>query len=159
MRKTLLLFLLAVISISPACKKNKQTDADPCKDLYAALEPAHVALIFIDKETGENILLSKNIDPAKVTVTPETNVRIIKDTSSNLNGALRFYIADTKKGDYKYVVNIPDVGTATLTYTNEEVETGNVCHPVAIVVNSPSIGEYSYTTVKSGTGFIITIKI
>lgn len=157
MKKTLFVLFLAVISLCPACKKNKQTD--PCKDLYTELAPTQIGLILLDKATGENITLSKNIDPAKVTVTPDESVYLVTTANSDLYGALVFHIVDLAKGAFKYTVNIPEVGTVTLTYTNSEKETGNVCHPTAIVVNDPAIGEYPYTSKKNGNRYIITIRI
>ncbi|WP_343690402.1 hypothetical protein [Chitinophaga sp.] len=157
MKKTLLLSLLAVMSLCAACKKHKQTD--PCIGLYARIAPAQVGIVVLDKETGENILLAKNIDPAKVTVAPTERVYFVTTATSNLYGSLVFHIADTSKGAFSYNVNIPEVATFTLKYTNDEKETGNVCNPTAIVVNNPTVGEYPYTTTKEGTVFIITIKI
>jgi hypothetical protein len=157
MKKTLLLLLLVATSLCPACKKTKQ--ANPCDGLLAETAPAQVGLIFLDKETGENILLSKNIDSSKIIITPEERLFIGRSANTDLYGALIFHIADNQKGAFKYTINIPDVGTATLTYTNVEKQTGNVCYPTAIVVTDPVIEEYSFTAAKIGTRFIITIKI
>jgi hypothetical protein len=157
MKKMLLVLLLAVVSLCPACKKNKQTD--PCKDLIGELPPTQVGFILLDKETGENILLSKNIDPTKITVTPDERVYLVTNNNPQLNGAMLFHIADYEKGAFKYTVNIPDVSSFSLTYTNDEKETGNVCHPTAIVVNDLAVAEYPFTTTTNGNRFIITIKI
>lgn len=157
MKKILLLILLAVISLGPACKKNKQTD--PCKGIYAAVAPAHVAIIFLDKTTGENILLSKNVDPAKITIEPKEVPYIPKTGSPDIYGALVFYIEDTNEGAFRYVINVPDIPAMTLTFINKKMETGNPCHPVQITATELAIEGYSSTLTTAGNRYIMTVKI
>jgi len=76
-----------------------------------------------------------------------------------LYGALAFIIDESQKGAFKYIVNIPDIGTVTLTYTSEEKQTGNACNPTRIIVTEPVIEEYSSTSEIIGNRVIITIKI
>lgn len=150
MKTTLLLFFLAVMSLSPACKKN---EANPCEGLVGVPAPTAVVLDFVDKETGENILKTKKISTSDITITPEVGFRV--DSTS---GTLAVFIEQGKAGAYKYAIKIPSVGTTTLAYINEEVVTGNACHPTKIVVGEPIVGDDPFTVAKVSTNFVVTIK-
>jgi hypothetical protein len=150
MKTILLLFLLAIIGLSPACKKN---EANPCDGLAWMIAPTAVGMIYLDKETGENILKTKKISTKDITITPEVGFRV--DSTS---GTLAVFIEQGKAGAYKYAINIPGVGTTTLAYINEEVVTGFACHPTKIVVGDPIVGDDPFTVQKVSTDFVITIK-
>lgn len=153
MQKILFLCLLAVVSLCPACKKDK---AKPCEVLYGLPEPPRVGLLFVDKETGENIILSKNIDSSKITVTPYAKVFIGRDDKAADYGAVEFYIAAAAVGPVKYTIDIPGVGMATFAYANVEKESGSPCIPARIVPTEPFILEYSFTEIKP---FLLSVKI
>ncbi|SFW61324.1 hypothetical protein [Chitinophaga sancti] len=157
MKKMLFLFFLAITSFCPGCKKDEAKD--PCAGFAWLTAPTVVKLTFIDKTTGENILLAKNIDASKITITPQTDISGISTGKGYKDGVLAFHIEDYLKGEFKYSIKIDGVGTSTLAYTNEEKLLDNPCHPSTIIVHEPAITEYAYTTTRDGTWFIITVKI
>jgi len=154
MKKTLLLFLLVVISLAPGCKKNEK---DPCEGLAWLTAPTTMGLFYLDKETGKNLFLEKKIDASKITVTPAVSMSINTVAGSEYYGAMILYIDQNKKGAFKYEINIPGIGTTTLAYTNEEVITQNACNPVRIVVGQPIVGNDPFTVERVSTEYRITI--
>ena len=157
------LVLLVTLIIGPGCQKSKQSN--PCEGVVSEGMPMMAGLVLIDKQTGENILLSKNIDSSTITITQEgTNVPaeqavIVKNSGSPMYGALVFHITDTKKGAFKYKINIPDVGSTTLSYTNTEEESDNACNPHYISVNDPVIEDHEFTLTRSNSRLIFKITL
>lgn len=155
------LLLLVTVSFGPGCQKSKQ--ANPCEGIISEGTPTQVGLVLIDGQTGENILLSKNIDASTITITPEaTDVPseqgvIVKQPAAPMYGSLVFHIADTKKGAFKYKINVPNVGSATLSYINKEERSNNECNPYYISVTDPVIEDHQFTLTR--TGFRLLFKI
>lgn len=156
-----LLILLSVLSVGAGCHKSSQSN--PCEGLLNEGTPTMVGLIFVDGQTGENILLSKNTDTASVTITPQATdahldgAVIVKDSGSVMYGALMFHIADTKKGLFKYKIDIPDVGSTTLSYTNKEERANDNCNSYYIRVTDPVIEDHQFTVTR--TGFRLIFKV
>lgn len=142
------MLLLATI----ACKNDKQSKM--CEDLLTGLPPAEVGLKIIDSNTGENILLSKKVDPATISIIQEsTNLTetalLPTDTAAPFYGILRFHLAENKKGAYRYTVNIPDVDTLTVSYTVEErySDVPGPCQPILFTrAIDPVIVGHTYTS-------------
>jgi hypothetical protein len=158
MKKTLLLLLLAVASLFPACKKSNQAD-DPCAGFAWLTAPIHIGVVFVDKTSGENILISKNIDVTKITITSPETQAVGKITNLSSAGAVMFLIEQTKKGDFKYNINIPELGTTAVTYTSVERTTGVPCHPTSITVGEPVVEGHTYTVERQSTNYIVTVKM
>jgi hypothetical protein len=154
------LIFIALVFAAPGCDKSNQT---PCENNEAP--PVQVGLIFLDKQTGENILLSKNIESGTIKITldssevPETTGTIVTSAGSDLYGSLKFHIEDLKKGNFKYTVSIPDVTTTRLSYNNTEEKTDNRCKPYVIKIEDPVIAEHQYTVQRLGTNIIIKITL
>lgn len=166
MKKTsfyLLLILLTAINVGPGCQKSKPSN--PCEGVVNEGTPAMAGLILIDGQSGENILLSKNIDSSTITISQEgTNGpsepgQIVKTTGSPMHGALVFHIADTKEGAFRYKISIPNIGTTTLSYTNKTEESDNPCKPHYISVTHPAIEDHSYTLSQTGSRLIFTVTL
>ncbi|CAG4992474.1 hypothetical protein DYBT9275_00970 [Dyadobacter sp. CECT 9275] len=157
-----LVFLVA-LSFGPGCQKSKQPN--PCEDVLSERTPTQVGLLFVDGKTGENILLSKNIDPATITITPELgdlsseHGMIENRSGSPMYGALVFHIFDTKKGAFKYKINIPNVGITTLSYMNKEKESDNECNPFHISVTDPVIEDHSFTVSRIDSRLILQVML
>jgi hypothetical protein len=155
--------LLGALSFGPGCEKSKHTN--PCEDVVSEGTPTQVGLIFLNGQTGENILLSKDIDTSTITITSEaTNAPsergvIVKAAGSPIYGALVFHVADTKKGAFKYKINIPNVGTTTLSYTNQEESSNNPCNPHYIVVTDPVIGDHQFTLSRTGSRLVFKVPL
>lgn len=157
------LILLGAISFGPGCQKSKQSN--PCEGVVSEGMPTQVGLIFLDGQTGENILLSKNIDTATITITPEPadlpseRGVIVKESGSPLYGSLVFHIADTKKGAFKYKINVPTVGSATLSYINKEEKSDNACNPYYISVTDPVIEEHPFTVSRINSRLVFRVTL
>jgi hypothetical protein len=127
--------------------------------------PTQVGLVFVDGQTGENILLSKNIDTATITITPEPSDLpsergvIVKQSGSPMYGSLMFHIADTKKGAFKYKINIPNVGSTTLSYINKEEKSDNECKPYYISVTDPVIEDHPFTVSRTSSRLVFKITL
>lgn len=157
------LILLAAVSFGPACQKAKQSN--PCEGVLSEGMPTQVGLIFVDGQTGENILLSKNIDTATITIIPEPadlpseRGVIVKQPGSPMYGSLMFYIADTQKGAFKYKITIPTVGSTTLSYINKEEKSDNECNPYYISVTDPVIEDHQFTVSRTNSRLIFKITL
>ncbi|GAA3920878.1 hypothetical protein GO495_00820 [Chitinophaga oryziterrae] len=155
------LILLLAATFGSGCQKTSQSN--PCEGLLNEGMPTQVGLIFVDGQTGENILLSKNIDTATITITPAPTDFylkrgvIVKDTSSLMHGALMFPISDTEKGMFKYKIDNPNVGSATLSYTNLEEKRNDNCNSYYISVTDPVIEDHQFTV--SRTAFRLVFKV
>lgn len=157
------LIFLAAISLGPGCQKAKQSN--PCEGVLSERMPTQVGLIFVDGQTGENILLSKNIDTATITITPEPadlpseRGVIVKQPGSPMYGSLVFYIADTKKGAFKYKITIPTVGSTTLSYINKEEKSDSECNPYYISITDPVIEDHQFTVSRTNSRLIFKITL
>ena len=155
------LVFLSAACIVPGCQKSDS----PCKDVVSEGQPTQVGLIFVDGQTGENILLSKNIDSATIKIIPESTElppetgTIVKNSASAFYGSLVFHIADTKKGSFKYKISIPDVGTTTLSYINKEEKSNNKCKPYYISVTAPVIEDHPFTVSQINSRFVFRITL
>jgi hypothetical protein len=153
--------LIAIVFVAGlGCKKT--TASDPCDGVLNEGMPTQVGLVFVDKQTGENMLLSKNIDTAAITITPEPDPQfkrgmIVNQPGSPMHGALAFTIADTKEGLFKYKVDIAGLGNATLSYTNKMEKSDNKCRPYYINITEPAIEEHSFTL--SRTNYRLVFKV
>jgi hypothetical protein len=155
--------LLLVATI--ACKNTKRSEM--CEDLLTGLPPTEIGLVLIDSNTGENLLLSKKIDPATVSIIQEsTNLAetgyLATDTAAPFYGILRFHLAENKKGEYRYNVKIPDVTNVTVSYTVEEKRSDNpnACHPVIYIhAKNPVIVGHSYTASWVNSRQVLTIDL
>lgn len=157
------LILLGIISVGPGCQKSKQSD--PCEGVLSEGTPTLVGLVLIDGQTGENVLLSENIDTSTITIIPEvTDIPaergvIEKRPGAPMYGSLVFHIADTKEGVFKYKVNIPDVASATLSYTNKKVKSDNACNPYYITVADPVIVDHQFTVSQTGHRLLLEVTL
>lgn len=155
------LILLLAIGLGAGCKKSSQKN--PCEGVLSEGMPTQAALILLDKQTGENILLSKNIDTSAITITPAPlglkGGVIVKQTGSPLYGALVMPVADTKEGVFKYQVDIANVGSITLSHTNRKEKSDNICNPYYISVTDPAIENHPFTVSRTGSRFIFEIKL
>lgn len=153
--------LMAIVFVAGlGCKKT--AESDPCDGVLNEGMPTQVGLVFVDKQTGENILLSKKIDTSAVTITPEPDAQlkrgvIVNQPGSPMHGALAFTIADTKEGLFKYKIDIDGLTGATLSYTNKMEKSDNKCKPYYINITEPAIEEHPFTL--SRTNFRLVFKV
>lgn len=155
------LILLLVAGFGAGCKKSSQKN--PCEGVLSEGMPAQAALIFLDKQTGENILLSKSIDTSAITITPAPSGLkggvIVKQAGSPLYGALVMPVADTKEGVFKYQIDIANVGSVTLSHINKKEKSNNICNPYYISITEPAIENHPFTVSRSGSRLMFEIKL
>jgi len=157
------LIVLGATYPGTGCQKLKPSN--PCEGLLGEKSPTHAALTFIDGQTGENILLSKNIDAANIIITQEGTdgrsepCRIVKESGAPTYGALVFYVADTKKGAFKYKITLPNLGSTTLSYINEEKKSDNKCKPYYINVTDPVIEDHQFTVIHTGNLLVLKVTL
>jgi hypothetical protein len=157
------LIFLFTTSLGSGCKKSSQPN--PCDGLLNEGMPAQVGLIFLDAQTGENILLSKNIDTSAITITPapiDAQLKrgvIVKQPGSPMYGSLMFLIADTKEGMFKYKIDIANVGSTTLSYTNKKEKTNDHCNPYYISISDPKIEDHMFTLSRTGSRLVFKITL
>ena len=155
------LLLLGAVIFGPGCEKSR---SNPCEGVLSEGMPTEVGLVFVDAQ-GENILLAKNIDTATITITaepadiPSERGVIVKQSGSPLYGSLVFHIADTKKGAFKYKINIPTVGSATLSYINKEERSDNECKPYYINVTDAVIEDHPFTVSRINSRQVFKITL
>lgn len=162
-RLTYMLSLTFLFALAAGCKKSSAPN--PCDDIRSEGMPTQVGFIFIDKQTNENILLSKNIDTSVITITPlplDINLSrgvIVKQPGSPMNGALMFTIVDQKEGTFKYKIDIAGVGSTTLSYTNKKVQTDNKCKAYDINIADPKIDDHPFIVTKTGSRLIFKVTL
>lgn len=153
-----LIFLLA-IGLGSGCKKS--SEKNPCDDVLSEGMPTLAVLTLLDKQTGANILLSKNIDTSAITITPAPldlkRGMIVKESGAPMYGALVIPVSDMKEGTFKYKIDIADVGTVTLSHTNRKEKSNSICNPYYISVTDPEIEDHPFTI--SRTAFRLTFEI
>lgn len=163
MKRYIFCMLLLVAAI--ACKNTKKSDM--CEDLLTGLPPTEIGLKILDSNTGENLLLSKKIDPATISIIQETTnlaetALLATDTAAPFYGILRFHLAENKKGEYRYNVKIPDVTNVTVSYTVEERKSTNpnACQPYLYVrAIDPVIVGHAFTTSMINSRAVLTINL
>jgi hypothetical protein len=155
------LIFLFIANLGSGCQKSSQSD--PCDGVLNEGTPTQVGLIFLDGQTGENILLSKSIDTSAITITPEPmdlkRGVIVKQPGAPLDGALVFLISDTKEGTFKYKIDITNVGSATLSYTNKEEKTNDKCKSYYISTTDPKIEDHSFTVSRTSSRIIFKVTL
>ena len=155
------LIFLFIASLGAGCKKS--SEPDPCDGVLNEGMPTQVVLTFLDAQTGENILLSKSIDTAAITITPEPidlkRGVIVKQPGAPLYGALVFAVADTKEGMFKYKIDIANAGSATLSYTAREEKTTDKCKAYYISITDPKIEDHPFTVSRTGSRIIFKITL
>ncbi|MCD8740251.1 hypothetical protein LT679_06515 [Mucilaginibacter roseus] len=141
--------ILAVILV--ACSK-KDKEVIDCSTLAGQWAPPRILLKFTDKTTGENLILTKNIVDADVTVTdkqtgnPVKNWRIANPETTDpiSNGTIGFSVILEEAGVFNYEVAIKNVGSAVLSYTVTK-EKGSTCIPFYYRVSKMEITDREYS--------------
>lgn len=155
-----LIFLLAA-GLGAGCKKS--SEKNPCDGVLNEGMPTLAALVLLDKETGENILLSKNIDTAAVTITPAPldlkRGVIVNEPGAPMYGALVIPVSDAKEGTFKYKIDIANVGSITLSHINRKEKSNSICNPYYISITEPEIEDHPFTVSRTAFRFAFEIKL
>jgi hypothetical protein len=149
--RSLFVAILTIAIMAGGCKK-KDSSANPCDGLVNETPPTSIMVMLVEKTTGENLILSKKIQAADITVIntnsgkPFESWGVVKEsTGSPFNGALKFSVFDQTAGQYGYQVNLGALGTVTLAYTISKTATNDPCKPTAYPVSEIKITDHSFT--------------
>lgn len=153
------LFAMLVLfaSLMFSCKK---TEKDPCEGLLSEGPLKKIGVIFVDKETGENLIISNNLDTGDVKFTPHMHRQIVRQNQSPLYGAVMLQFFEEKVGDYILNIQVGDFGTVKLSYTVSKVKTGDICRPHYYPLGDVKIVDYPFEPVKNEfTGGMSVLKV
>ena len=145
-----LLFTFAIIA--GGCQE-KDSSGNPCEGLMNEAPPAKITVKFVDKATGQNLILSKKLQASDITVVntntgkPFVNwgVSSSETSTSPLNGTLQFSVFHETAGQYPYQIKVGDLGTATLAYTVSKTATNDPCKPEAYPISEIKITDHPFT--------------
>jgi len=146
-----ILALLIIFSLLPGCKK-KDSSGNPCDGVLNESAPTKIMVRFIDKATGQNLILSKNLKAPDFNVmntkTGEAFVtwRVVSEmTTSPSNGALELSVFHETAAQYNYAIKVGNLGTATLAYSVSQTSTGTPCKPHSYPISDIKITDHSFT--------------
>ena len=150
--RSLFPLLFSITIFITGCQK-KDPSGNPCDGLMNEAPPTKIMVKFVEKGTGQNLILSKNIKTSDITVVnintgkPFDNWAIMSNGSSAspFYGMLQFSVFHETAGQYPYQIKLGDLGTATLAYTVSKTATGNACKPEAFPVSGIKIADHSFT--------------
>ena len=149
LRSFFFIFIIIAALIS-GCQK-KDATGNPCDGLLNESPPTKIMVQFLDKLTGQNLILSKNLKADDVTVIdPGTGkpfagwVVSSGMSSSPFNGSVQFSVFHETAGNYSYQITLADLGTVTMTYTVSKTVTGDPCKPNAYPVSDIKISDHAY---------------
>jgi hypothetical protein len=149
--RSVTLTLLTIAILAGGCKK-KGSAADPCDGLLNETPPSMIMVKFVDKTTGQNLIVSNNIKASDITVINNNtgkefvNWRIVSQgATSPYNGMLQFSIFHETADQYPYQIKLEGVGRATIAYTVSKVATNNLCKPTAYPISNIKIIDHPFT--------------
>lgn len=149
--RSLIRIILAVVILTGGCKK-KESVANPCDGLLNESSPTQIMVKFVDKTTGNNLILSKDLKAADFTIVntetaqPFVNWRVVseKDTSP-FNGVLELSVFHETAAQYHYQIKLGNLGTVALAYTVSKTVTNNPCKPHAFPISEVKITDHTFT--------------
>lgn len=150
--RSLFLLLFTFVIMAGGCQK-KDSSGNPCEGLMNETPPTNIRIKFVDKGTGQNLILSKNLQASDITVTnistakPFVNWRVSRSETSTspLNGTLQFSVFHETAGQYPYQIKLGDLGMATLAYTVSKTATDDPCKPTAYPISEIKITDHPFT--------------
>nr|WP_232325425.1 hypothetical protein [Pedobacter panaciterrae] len=146
---SLILFTLALMF--GGCKK-KESFVNPCDGLMNETPPTKIIVKFVDKETGQNLILNNDIKVSDINIInattgkPFVNWGIFNEAASSpLNGTLQFSVFHETAGQYPYQIKLAKLATVTLTYTVSKTATDSPCKPVAYPISDIMITDHAFS--------------
>lgn len=146
------LSLILLISVFAAGCRKEQATQNPCEGLLNESPPTVIILKFVEKATGQNLILSKNLQNSDLSITNSTTKQTFANWSiSNnptstapLNGTLQLSIFNENPGEYQYKVKIKDLAAITLAYKVTKTATDNPCKPYSYPVGEIKITDQAF---------------
>lgn len=148
--RPILLLLITLSILAGGCKK-KESVANPCDGLLNESPPVKILVRFIDKATGQNLILSKSLKASDFTIMneettkPFVNWRVVSEMSiSPFNGVLELSVFHETAAQFLYQIKLENIGTVTLAYTVSKTATNNPCKPHAYPISDIKITDHSF---------------
>lgn len=156
MFKTTFRFPAMVLLMAGLLFSCQKTSTNPCDGLLNESPPENIFVKFIDKQTGDNLIIANNLDTDDIKVTIGQTGDLYKgwrinnnlSSSSPLYGVVRFTIFHQTAGDYPYKIQVGNLGTVTLSYTVKEVETDNPCKRYTYPLKDIKITDHPFELLK-----------
>lgn len=150
--RSLFPFLLIFVMMTGGCQK-KDSSGNPCDGLMNEAPPTNIMVRFVDKQTGQNLILSKKLQASDITVIntttgkPFINWAVVNNEASvsPLNGTLQFSIFNETAGQYPYQIKLGNLAIVTLAYTVSKIATDNPCKPAAYPISGIRITDHAFT--------------
>lgn len=149
--RSLFPLLVTFVIIAGGCQK-KDSSGNPCDGLMNESPPTNILVKFMDKGTGQNLILNKNLQTSDITVVntatgkPLVNWAVRNETSTSpLTGTLQFSFFHETAGQYFYQIKLRSFGTVTLAYTVSKTATDNPCKPEAYPISEIRITDHPFT--------------
>jgi len=143
--------LLIIFSMLAGCKK-KESSRNPCDGVLNESPPTRIMVKFIDKATGQNLILSKNLKAGDFTVVdtetakPFASWRVVSEMrTSPFNGVLELSVFHETAAQHQYQIKLENLGTVTLAYTVSKTPTNNPCKPYAYPISDIQITGHPFT--------------
>jgi hypothetical protein len=144
-----LIILFSVLA--GGCKK--KNIPNPCEGLLNEAPPRKIMLKLVEKATGNNLVLTKDLKASDFTITnaetnkPFINWRIVSNTSgaSPLNGVLELSVFHETAAQHHYQIKVEHIGTATLAYTVSKTATNDQCKPFSYPISELKITDHPFT--------------
>lgn len=152
-----LLFAFLLTAIFSGCKK-KESNASPCNGLINESPPVNISVQFVERSSGQNIILNDNIQTEDIKVTDIKsgktldNWRLIKEANAIKpgNGAVLFTIFNETPGKYFYEIKLKNNVAATLTYAVSKAINDDKCRPVVYRMSEIGISDRPFTQLSEG---------
>jgi len=148
----LLFYIFLAFTVTAAGCRKKESAANPCEGLLNESPPTKIMVRFVDKTTGQNLILNKGLKAGDITVVNAntgdsfTNWGIVtENVTSPFNGTLQFSVFHETAGQYPYQIKLKDVGTATLAYTVSKTATNDICKPFSYPISDIRITDHAFT--------------
>lgn len=149
--RSLTRIILTVAILAGGCKK-KESVANPCDGLLNESSPTTIMVSFIDKATGNSLILSKNLKAGDFTIVnietgkPFVTWRVVSEmATSPFNGVLELSVFHETAAQYHYQIKLQNLGAATLAYTVSKTATNNPCKPHAYPISDIKITDHPFT--------------
>lgn len=163
------LILIAMICMISSCKKDSNSEQNPCDNLLNEASPRSIGIAFTDKENGSNLVLANAFGAKEISVIigetgkPFNNWRIVKSSdNSPLNGFMEIRFFNETPGDHSFKIQIEGKETIILSYTILKEKSEDPCRLFSYPITGLKILNYNWDLYKhNGTivPLVLVVKI
>lgn len=142
----LFMLILLVTYLEFSCKKAERS---PCEGLLNESQPKQIGFVFINKQTGENIIIANKLDTAVIKIRSANIVKsypkmIINNDRNPLNGTLILIIPETGEGDYPFSIDVANFGRVELSYSINQIKSNDICKPYYYSMSSIEVKSHPF---------------